>query len=204
MAVSTAKLSAATDKSPLGQQVMRALQDNKAQHTWGEGAGKGVLASLAWANRLESASDRNCLNQTALDQDYNPSASMRIMQQDHSLVKTTRCAAACRPSGILASLSASHLSRATVLPAMSRTPASSASLSLCRAATPLCTSSPRLQVNCTLCNNRKEKKRLRLSANLMRSQVLYRAARVRNNTEHLQSLLPWLWCADTTTDFAGS
>jgi len=74
---------------------MRALQENIAQHTWGEGAGKGVLASLAWANRLESASDKDCLNQTALDQDYNPPASMHSMQQDRGLIQTTMCAAAC-------------------------------------------------------------------------------------------------------------
>lgn len=43
-----------------------------------EGGGGGVLSSLAWANRLKSASNKNHLDQSVLDQSYNTPANMQL------------------------------------------------------------------------------------------------------------------------------
>lgn len=78
--LSRAKLSAANDKSSFLQQVMRSLQDNIAQHARrGGGGGRGGgVSSLAWANRLKSASNKNHLDQSVLDQSYNTPANMQL------------------------------------------------------------------------------------------------------------------------------
>ncbi len=78
--LSRAKLSAANDKSFFLQQVMRSLQDNIAQHARrGGGGGRGGgVSSLAWANRLKSASNKNHLDQSVLYQSYNTPANMQL------------------------------------------------------------------------------------------------------------------------------